>query len=113
LIRGDVNLHGSLKPGWAELMRAHFILDPDLEISAPLEDGPTLTFPAPAHMMQEPLVFVARSLSDAEAPEAGGQAIASLFAGDRQKIAWAWAAVWRRVAAGEAVEKIVLPPSKW
>src|SRR5205085_2366709 len=60
-------------------------------------------------MVPEPATFVARTLDDAGDSQAGGQAIASLFRGDRQKIAWAWSAVWARASAGEDAERIVLP----
>jgi hypothetical protein len=112
LARGDIALHDALGPSWAELQRARFILDPDLEIKVTLGRGRDIVLPARAHMMREPLTLVARSLSDAEAPGGGGQAIASLFSGDRQKVAWAWGAMWRRVGTGEQVARIELPSTQ-
>ncbi len=112
LARNDIGLHESLSCSWSELIRARFIIDPALEITMQLEDQPVIRLPVRAHMMREPLTFVVRSLQDAEASEAGGQAIASLFQGDRQKLAWAWTSVWRRASSGEAANRIVLPSTK-
>ena len=112
LIRNDIGLHESITCDWSELSQARFIIDPALEISLHLEGRPNVRFPARAHMMREPLTFIVRNLQDAEASEAGGQAIASLFTGDRQKLAWAWASVWRRASSGEETSNIILPSTK-
>ncbi len=114
LIRNDIGLHESISCDWKELIRARFIIEPALEIAVQLEGRPTIRFPARAHMMREPLTFIVRSMQDAEASEAGGQAIASLFAGDsdRQKLAWAWTSVWRRASNGEEANQIILPSTK-
>lgn len=112
LARNDIGLYESLSCRWDELIRARFVIDPALEITVQLEGQPVIRLPSRAHMMCEPLTFIVRSLHDAEASEAGGQAIASLFAGDRQKLAWAWASVWRRAVWGEELSQLVLPPTK-
>ena len=112
LIRNDIGLHESITCDWSELSQARFIIDPALEISLHLEGRPNVCFPARAHMMRKPLTFIVRNLQDAEASEAGGQAIASLFTGDRQKLAWAWASVWRRASSGEETSNIILPSTK-
>lgn len=112
LVRNDIGLHESIGCNWSELIRARFIIDPALEIAVQLEGQTAIRIPARAHMMREPLTFIVRSLQDAEASEAGGQAIASLFAGDRQKLAWAWTSVWRRSSTGEQANHIVLPSTK-
>jgi len=108
LVRGDVGLHQSLTIGWDALQRAEFLLDPELQIET-VAAGRSLRLPARAHVIPEPATFVAQSIEDAGDAQAGGQAIASLFRGDRQKVAWAWSAVWARASAGENVERIVLP----
>ena len=112
LIRNDIGLHESITCDWSELSQAQFIIDPALEISLHLEGRPNIRFPARAHMMREPLTFIVRNLQDAEASEAGGQAIASLFTGDRQKLAWAWTSVWRRASSGKEASNIILPSTK-
>jgi hypothetical protein len=110
--RDDIRLHDSLKTTWDELYRARFVIDPELEICHELANGRVLTVPAKAHMSAEPMMFVARTLEDAGAAASGGQAVASLFVGDRQKVAWAWAECWRQAAAGEQANSIMLPPTK-
>jgi hypothetical protein len=112
LVRSDIGLHESLSCSWGELIRARFVIDPALEITVQLDGQPIIRLPARAHMTVNPLTFIVRSLYDAEASEAGGQAIGSLFAGDRQKVAWAWGAVWRRASGGEEPSQIVLPLTK-
>jgi hypothetical protein len=112
LIRNDIGLHESLSCTWNELLGSRLIIDPALEITVQLEGRSAVRLPARAHMMRRPLTFIVRSLENAEASEAGGQAIASLFRGDRQKLAWAWASVWRRACSGEEASQIVLPSTK-
>ena len=111
LIRGDVGLHQSLSISWDALQRAEVILDAGLEIET-IAGARSLRLPARAHLITEPTAFVARSLEDIGDSQTGGQAIASVFRGDRQKVAWAWSAVWARATAGEDVERIVLPQLK-
>ena len=112
LIRNDMKLHDSISCDWNELIRAHFIVDPELEITVQRKDSPPIRLPALSHMRREPLTFIVRSMQGAEASEAGGQAIASLFTGDRQKLAWAWTSVWRRAGTREEVNQIILPSTK-
>jgi hypothetical protein len=112
LVRGDPQLNDSLETTWEQLLQARFVIEPELEISHQLADGTMLTAPARAHMSREPLMFVSRSLSDAAETENGGEAIASLFSGDRQKIKWAWGAFWAQAEKGERAETIELPSMK-
>ena len=112
LARDDIRLHDSLSTTWDELYRARFIIDPELEICHELANGRVLTVPAGAHVTAEPLLFVARSLERAGLASSGGEAIASLFTGDRQKVAWAWAACWSQAAAGERANAIALPETR-
>jgi hypothetical protein len=112
LLRGDPTLSDSLQVSWEELFRARLAIDPELEISHFLADGTMLSAQVRAHMSREPLMFAVRSLRDAAAAESGGEAIASLFSGDRQKIAWAWAVCWGNAEAGERAHTIVLPSMK-
>lgn len=112
LIRTDIKLHESLNCSWEELMRSLLIIDPSLEITAELEGHPEICVPARAHMMSEPMTMIVRTLEDAGSSDAGGQAVASLFDGDRQKLAWAWASVWQKANQGWGASQIVLPSTK-
>ena len=111
LVRADRTLLDGLSVDWDELVAAPVLIDPELSITATLPDG-TLTLPARAHVAVEPLSLVVRSAADAADSEAAGAAIAALFEGDRQKAAWAWAAVWPRAAAGEQAEGAILPKTR-
>jgi hypothetical protein len=112
LIRTDIDLHESLNCSWEELMRARLVIDPSLEITAELEGHPAICIPARAHMMSEPMTMIVRTLEDAGSSDAGGQAVASLFDGDRQKLAWAWASVWQKANQGWGASQILLPSTK-
>lgn len=112
LIRSDVALHESLSVGWPALQGAEFLLEPELEIEAALDGKVPIRLAAGAHLSPDARHFVARSLDEAGDAQAGGQAIASLFDGDRQKVAWAWSSVWARAAAEQAEAQIVLPQLK-
>jgi hypothetical protein len=112
LIRDDVALHQSLAVRWETLQAAEFMLEPGLEIEASVAVSQSLKLRARAHLVRVPATFVASTLEEAGDSQAGGQAIASLFRGDRQKVAWAWSAVWARASAGEDAERIVLPQLK-
>ncbi|VXB53847.1 sacsin N-terminal ATP-binding-like domain-containing protein [Brevundimonas sp. G8] len=112
LIRSDVALHESLSVAWPALQSAEFLLEPELEIEAALDGKAPIRFAAGAHLSLDARHFVARSLNEAGDAQAGGQAIASLFDGDRQKVAWAWSSVWARATADQAEAQIVLPQLK-
>lgn len=111
LVRADQKLLDGLTVDWDELVAAPLLIDPELSITARLDTG-ALTLPARAHVASEPLCMVVRTAADAASAEAAGAAIASLFEGDRQKAAWAWAAVWPRAIAGEQAEGAVLPKAR-
>lgn len=108
LARGDPDLHASLRISWDELAAAELILDRDLEIAASVPSRGRVVAPARAHLLREPLTLFARSAHDVGSPNGGGRTIAELFSGDRQKVAWAWASMWYRAAAGEAADRIML-----
>lgn len=112
LLRADQALLDGLTVDWNELQGAYVSVDPDLAIEADGVGGAKIRMPIRAHMCREPLGLIVRSLEDAGTSEGGGLAVASLFSGDRQKIAWAWAAVWPRASAGERAQPIVLPKTK-
>lgn len=112
LVRTDIGLHESLCCSWTDLLRASFVIDPALEITAELDGHAAIWVQARAHMMREPLTLIVRSLEDAGSPEAGGQAVASLFEGDRQKLAWAWASVWHKASQGAEPSQIILPSTR-
>ena len=77
------------------------VLDRELEVAASVSGRRRLVAPARAHWSRQPLTLFARTVDDIGAAEAGGQAIASLFSGARHTVAWAWASMWQRAAAGE------------
>lgn len=111
LVRADQALLDGLTVDWDQLIAAPVVIDPNLSIVAELASGP-VQLPARAHVGREPLCLILRSLSEAGAAEGAGAAIAALFDGDRQKAAWAWAAVWPRASAGEQADGAVLPKAR-
>lgn len=111
LVRADRTLLDGLTVDWDQLLAAPVVVDPNLTIVAELDSRPVQLL-ARAHVDRKPLCLIVRSLSEAGAAEGAGAAIASLFDGDRQKIAWAWAAVWPRAVAGEQAEGAILPKTR-
>jgi hypothetical protein len=110
-VKADQKLVDGLMIDWDELLSAPVSVDPELSITAQLDKGP-VTLLARAHMALDPLCLVVRSPADAASAAGTGAAIASLFDGDRQKVAWAWAAMWARASAGEQAEGAVLPNTR-
>lgn len=111
LVRADQVLLDSLSLDWDELLAAPVVIDPQLSIIANLPSG-QVVLPARAHMGREPLRLIVRSVDDLTSAEGAGAAVASLFSGDRQKVAWAWASIWPRAAAGEQAEGAVMPRTR-
>ena len=111
LVRADQVLLDSLCLDWDELLAAPIVIDPQLSIVATLPSG-QVVLPARAHMGREPLRLIVRSAGDLATAEGAGTAVASLFSGDRQKAAWAWASIWPRAAAGEQAEGAVMPKTR-
>jgi hypothetical protein len=111
LVRADQVLLDSLSLDWDELLAAPVVIDPQLSIIANLSSGPVV-LPARAHMGREPLRLIVRSVSDLATAEGAGAAVASLFSGDRQKVAWAWASLWPRAAAGEQAKGAIMPRTR-
>lgn len=111
LVRADQALLDSLSLDWDDLISAPLVIDPALTIVATLTSG-KVVLPARAHMGREPLRLIARSAADIATADGGGAAVASLFEGDRQKAAWAWASIWPRAAAGEMAEGAILPRTR-
>jgi len=108
LARRDQALYETLTVAWDELAAALLVLDRDLEVAATVPGGRRLVAPAEAHLLRQPLTLFARSAEDIGSAEGGGRAIAELFDGDRQKVAWAWVAMWQKAESGLGAEKIVL-----
>lgn len=108
LARRDQDLSKTLTPSWEELAAAGLVVDRDLEVAASVAARRRLVAPTRAHIVRQPLTLFARSVDDIGSADAGGRAIASLFSGDRQKVAWAWATMWQRAASGDAAGRIVL-----
>lgn len=111
LVRADQGLLDGLKVDWDDLLLAPVVIDPELSIVADLDTG-SVALPAKAHMGREPLRLIVRSSADAATADGAGAAIASLFDGDRQKAAWAWAAVWPRALAGEQASGAEMPKTR-
>jgi hypothetical protein len=108
LARGDEALYQTLAVGWEDLAAARLVIDTDLEVAAGLPGGRRLVAPADAHLLRDPLTLFARSAEDVGSADGGGRAIAELFSGDRQKVAWAWVAMWLKAASGVEAQKLVL-----
>lgn len=109
LARGDQPLHDSIAVSWDKLVVAPVIVAEELELAATLAGGRRVVVPADAYVLREPLTFIVRSGEYAGTAEAGGRAIASLFSGDRQKVALAWFSMWHRAGTGLTAERIILP----
>ncbi|MBR8010535.1 sacsin N-terminal ATP-binding-like domain-containing protein [Burkholderia vietnamiensis] len=108
LVRADQVLLDSLSIDWDELLAAPVVIDPQLSIVANLSSS-QVVLPARAHISHEPLRLIVREAADLATAEGAGAAVASLFSGDRQKAAWAWASIWPRAAAGEQAKGAVMP----
>lgn len=111
LVRADQRLLDGLSVDWDELLAAPVVVDPELSIVADL-GGDRITLPAQAHVGHEPLRLIVRSKPIAATAEGAGAAVAGLFSGDRQKAAWAWAAIWPRAVMGEQAVGAVLPKAR-
>jgi hypothetical protein len=111
-MRADQSLLDGIAIDWAYLLSANVAVDPELSVVAEPFPGKRIIVPMPAHMWREPLTLLVRSPHAAGAAEGAGQAIGSLFTGDRQKVAWAWAAVWQRASSGERADRVILPKTK-
>ena len=107
LYRGDKDLYDSLEVKWRDLLAARVIVDPTLRLATKAE-GKRIVVEPGAHFRRDTLTFLVRTSDDAGSPEAGGAAISSLFSGDRQKLAWAWASMWHRAGDNVAPERIVM-----
>ncbi|MHC8334148.1 sacsin N-terminal ATP-binding-like domain-containing protein [Pseudomonas sp. LB3P25] len=110
-VRADQALLDGLSIEWDQLIGAPVVVDPNLSIVAEVTSA-QIRLPARAHVSRTPLCLIVRSVSEISTAESAGAAIASLFEGDRQKAAWAWAAIWPRAAAGESAEGPVLPNTR-
>ena len=108
LARDDQELSETLSRSWEELASTEIVIDSGLEITASLPGHRSLTAPTSAHLICDPLTLFARTDADVGSAQNGGHAIATLFDGDRQKLAWAWEVMWQRAESGLAAERIIL-----
>jgi hypothetical protein len=108
LARNDRPLYQSLVVEWSRLVQALVLVDEDLELRAVAPHGSTLVVRPDAHMLRDPLALIVRTTDVAGTSDGGGQALASLFTGDRQKVAWAWVSMWQRAEAGQESTRVVL-----
>lgn len=111
MVSADQSLFDGLTVEWNELLNASVLVDPQLSIVAQNAATP-IVLPVNAHVMRKPLCLIVRDAASAGTAEGAGAAIASLFDGDRQKAAWAWAAIWPRAIAGELAEGAILPKTR-
>jgi hypothetical protein len=113
LARGDQALHDSLlHVTWRELCMAQVIVQDGLKLAARATGTKPILVSADALMLREPLALVVRSEGHIGTADAGGRAVASLFSGDRQKVAWAWVSMWQRAVSGIPPEQILLSTDK-
>jgi hypothetical protein len=110
LARGDQTLHDSLLKvaRWRELRVAQVIVQENLKLAARQNGAKPILVSADAVMLREPLALVVRGEGHMGSADAAGRAIASLFSGDRQKVAWAWVSMWTRAGSGVTPEQILL-----
>lgn len=109
LLRSDLELHDSLSLGWGRLRAAEILIQPSLKLRADVP-GRVLEIEARSHLVTEPsLTLLVRDVHDLENPDATGRSLASLFEGDRQKVAWAWASMWRASLAGTGQNLLPVP----
>jgi hypothetical protein len=108
LARGDQTLYQALTVTWEELAATQLVFDSDLEVAANVAGGRQLVAPTTAHLLRRPLTLFARSADDVGSAGGGGRAIAELFNGDRQKVAWAWVAMWLKADSGLGAQKLLL-----
>ncbi|PHS19332.1 MAG: hypothetical protein COA78_00330 [Blastopirellula sp.] len=111
MVSADQSLFDSLTVEWDELLNTPVMIDPELSIIAKPAALP-IVLPVNAHVARNPLRLIVRDAASAGNAQGAGAAIASLFDGDRQKAAWAWAAIWPRAVAGELAEGAVLPKAR-
>jgi hypothetical protein len=114
LARGDQALHDSLLAvtSWREFYMAQVIVQETLNLAVQGNGQKAIVVSADALMLREPLALVVRSEGHIGSADAGGRAIASLFSGDRQKVAWAWVSMWLRAGSGVTPEQILLSTDK-
>ena len=111
-IRADQSLLEGISVDWSDLLAAHVAIDEELYVVAEPFPKKRIEIPVSAYMCREPLTLLVRSPELAGAAEGGGEAVASLFAGDRQKVAYAWSVVWQRAWNGDRADEIVIPRTK-
>ncbi|MGH3079628.1 MAG: sacsin N-terminal ATP-binding-like domain-containing protein [Gaiellaceae bacterium] len=96
LTRRDPKLHNAHAVSWDDLERARLAIDEHLQLELRLGRREPITVSARAHLAREPLTLYFADPEAAGDEEAGGRVIASLFAGDRDKLALAWRSAWDR-----------------
>lgn len=111
MVGADQSLFDSLTVEWDELLNTPVMIDPELSIVA-RPAALQIVLPMNAHVSRNPLRLIVRDVASAGSAQGAGAAIASLFDGDRQKAAWAWAAIWPRAVAGELAVGAVLPKTR-
>jgi hypothetical protein len=99
--RGDQALFASLTVTWDSLRKMELLVDDGLRLTYRPEGGRSLSIAAEAHVVRDPVVLAVRRIELVGDADTAGRAIASLFDGDRQKVAWAWASMWQRAEARE------------
>jgi hypothetical protein len=118
--RRDAAAFEQVRPSWKGLENSRVAVTPDLGIEVRITGRPELTVGVRAHVQHlgDDLVFAVASADAAGEEEAGGRAIASLFVDetdhpvDRDKVALAWSAAWRKAGEGVMAEALRLPEAR-
>ncbi len=102
LVRDDPALAASADRA-ADLARdLSVLIHDDLHVIALLAGHGPVQVPTRAHLDRSRAVLHVQQGEHAGDWQVGGRAVAALFAEDRQKVAYAWAAMWARAEGGSA-----------
>lgn len=101
LPRSDIALAKTARVELSRLAAAPVLLVPGLGLRLPHPAGP-VNVPVRAHVRLDPLAWLVADEHAGGAPDGAALAVARLFSGDRQKVAWAWTAMWHKAGDSSA-----------
>lgn len=101
LPRSDIALAKTARIELSRLAAAPVLLVPGLGLRLPHPDGP-VDVRVRAHVRLQPLAWLVADEHAGGAPDGAALAVARLFSGDRQKVAWAWTAMWHKAGDSNA-----------
>ena len=104
LPRSDVALAQTARVDLTKLAAAPVLMVPGLTVRIPHPAGDVVVA-VRAHIAHDPLAWLVADDEAGGADDGAGLAIARLFEGDRQKVAWAWAAMWNAAALNTVTAK--------